>query len=113
MTTLHKLLFALGVWTVAAAFVLFGTQVHAAGFADEPTCYSWNGGHKSAGSFSKCTPELQAHVARPVPAPAPTAVVVPPPAPVAPVVMQSCPPPPAPKPYLAPKKPRPKPTHKC
>lgn len=63
---------------------------HAQGFADEPTCYSWNGGHKSAGSFSKCS-----HWVVQAAAPAPAPVVVP--APVvqaAPVqVMQSCPPP--------------------
>jgi hypothetical protein len=57
---------------------------------DEPVCYSWEGGHKSAGSFSKCGPrwviaERKAPVVlAPLAAPpTPNPVMVP---------MQSCPP---------------------
>ena len=36
---------------------LLGVAVaRAQGFQDEPTCYSWNGGDKSSGSFGKCNP---------------------------------------------------------
>jgi len=38
-----------------AALALAAGAASAQGFADEPTCYSWEGGHKSSGSFSKCT----------------------------------------------------------
>jgi hypothetical protein len=65
--------------------VAFGAN--AGGFTDEPTCYSWNGGHKSAGSFSKCQPELQAWVKPAPPAPPPVAYSAPVTAPV--VVHQS------------------------
>lgn len=57
---------------------------------DEPVCYSWEGGHKSAGSFSKCGPRwvIAAKPAAVVPAPLAAA---PTPAPMM-VPMQSCPP---------------------
>jgi hypothetical protein len=56
---------------------------------DEPTCYSWEGGHKSAGSFHKCGPRWVA-AAKPQPVPAPFAA--PPTANPVMVPMQSCPP---------------------
>jgi hypothetical protein len=44
--------------------------VSAQGFTDEPTCYSWEGGHKSAGSFHKCGPRWETpRKAAPLPAP--------------------------------------------
>jgi hypothetical protein len=54
----------------------FPVGVMAQGFTDPgPTCYSWNGGHKSAGSFTQCNPELQpAYV---VMAPEPVVAVLP------------------------------------
>jgi hypothetical protein len=55
--------------------LVLGLAVSAAGaqgFVDEPTCYSWSGGNKSAGSFSKCN---QWKVAAAPPAPPPPAVV--------------------------------------
>lgn len=64
---------------------------HAAGFAPlvmsdtGDVCYSWNGGHKSAGSFSNCQPSVQVTVLTPVP---PEPVVQQAPAPI----MQACPP---------------------
>jgi len=83
-----------------ALAVLCGA-VQAQGFADEPTCYSWNGGHKSAGSFSKCP---QPFVVAKAPAPPPAPVVVPAPVVQAlpPVVQQTCAPPP--KPVIKPKR---------
>jgi len=102
--------------------ILVATCSYAGGFVDEPTCYSWNGGHKSAGSFTKCNPELQAWV-KPAPPPVvaapaavPAPVVVPAVAPT-PLMMPTCvnPVPPYSVP-LKPKhkpRPRPKPTHKC
>ena len=36
--------------------IAFPLGAKAQGFVDEPTCYNWEGGHKSAGSFSKCGP---------------------------------------------------------
>jgi hypothetical protein len=92
--------------------VAFGAN--AGGFTDEPTCYSWNGGHKSAGSFTKCNTELQAWVKPHVPAPAPVAQAAPVQAP--PIMMPACIHPPATPVPLKPKhkhKPKPKPTHKC
>jgi hypothetical protein len=55
--------------------LLFALGAQAQGFQDEPTCYSWSGGHKSAGSFTKCTPEIKA-TSKPTP-PAPVAVAAP------------------------------------
>ncbi len=72
----------------------------------DTTCYSWNGGNFSAGSFSKCRTDV---VMAAAPPPAPVAVPAQQVAPV--VIQQSCAPPPAP--VLKPKgKPRPKPL-KC
>lgn len=73
--------------------------VQAQGFADEPTCYSWNGGHKSAGSFSKCP---QPFVVAKAPAAAPAPAVVAAPVVPAPIVQQTCAPPP--KPVVKPKR---------
>jgi hypothetical protein len=62
---------------------------YAQGFADNGmgTCYSWNGGNHSSGSFVKCNAELQ---------PAKKAAVAPAPLAAAPspmmMPMQSCPP---------------------
>jgi len=92
--------------------VAFG--VNAQGFTDEPTCYSWNGGHKSAGSFSKCNAELHAHMKPHVPQPAPVAQAAPVQAP--PIMMPVCQnPPPASVPLKPKHKPkhRPKPTTRC
>lgn len=88
---------------------LAAVGANAGGFADGQTCYSWSGGHKSAGSFSKCIPELQAYVppAKPV---APPQVVAPMPVPAAvaptPIMMPVCqnPEPPSPKPKIVAKK---------
>jgi hypothetical protein len=74
---------------LALAGLLVAMGVNAQGFTDEPTCYSWNGGHKSAGSFSKCGPELHAwvkpHVAQP-PVAVPQAIPVQAP----PIMMPAC-----------------------
>lgn len=86
------------------ALLSFGAS--AQGFVDPgPVCYSWEGGHKSSGSFSRCNPELQ---------PAkPRAVVqaLPPPVLPSPVMMPqsapiTCAPPP--KPLVKHKRPPPK-----
>jgi hypothetical protein len=34
--------------------LLMAGAAHAQGFNDEPPCFSWSGGHKSSGSYSKC-----------------------------------------------------------
>jgi hypothetical protein len=72
----------------------------------DTTCYNWNGGNFSAGSFSKCRTDVIVAAAPPpapvvVPAPAPSPIMMP---------MQSCPPPPVPvhRKY----KPKPKPVCK-
>ncbi len=94
---------------IAIASLFAPRAAHAQGFVDEPTCYSWEGGHKSAGSFSKCS---QPWVVAKAPAPPPAPVVVPAP------VMQStvCPPQiilePEPKKAPIKRKPRPAPL-KC
>lgn len=81
---------------------------NAQGFTDEPTCYSWEGGHKSAGSFTKCPGPW---VVAKKPAPAPVAAPV-----VAAPILQStvCPPQvvlqPEPTKRKAKPKPRPLPT---
>ncbi len=85
---MNKALFALALvvaMLVLAGLTMFAPKAHAQGFVDEPTCYSWEGGHKSAGSFSKCT---RWEVAKAPVAPPPPPVVVPAP------VMQNvvCPP---------------------
>jgi hypothetical protein len=73
---------------ILALLVPFGAS--AQGFAnnDMGTCYSWNGGNHSSGSFIKCNPELQPIKKAVVPAPLAAA---PTPAPMV-VPMQSCPP---------------------
>jgi hypothetical protein len=100
---------------LALAGLLVATCSYAGGgFQDEPTCYSWNGGHKSAGSFSKCNAELHAHVKPHVPAPPPVAYAAPVQAP--PIMMPVCQnPPPASVPLKPKVKPKykPKPTVKC
>jgi len=54
---------------LALLLVSFGASAQ---MVDEPVCYSWNGGHKSAGSFSKCGPAwVVAKAAPPMMAPAP------------------------------------------
>ena len=70
---------------LAIAMLLAVGAAQAQGFVDEPTCYSWEGGHKSAGSFTKCGPRWEVAKA-PAPAPTPAVVATP--------VMQStvCPP---------------------
>jgi hypothetical protein len=87
--------------------VAFGAN--AGGFTDEPTCYSWNGGHKSAGSFSKCNAELHPWVKPHVPPPVPVAQAAPVAAPTvhqSPIMMPQSHPKPIP---LKPKhKPKPK-----
>lgn len=87
---------------VLALLVPLGAM--AQGFVDPgPTCYEWSGGHKSAGAFSRCNPELQpaAKKVAPLPPPVqPSPVMMPMSAPV------TCAPPP--KPVLHKAKPRPK-----
>jgi hypothetical protein len=109
---MNKAVFALALvvaMLVLAGLTMFAPKAHAQGFQDEPTCYSWNGGHKSAGSFSKCP---QPFVVAKAPAPPPAPVVV------APPIMQStvCPPQvilePEPKKAPIKRKPRPAPL-KC
>lgn len=84
-----------------ALLMCIGVSVHAQGFQDEPTCYSWNGGDKSSGSFHKCNPAWVIAKAPPKPTPAPV---------VATPVLQSqvCPPQiilqPEPKKKAAPKR---------
>jgi hypothetical protein len=92
-------LLALAVPFMASAQGLIGN--------DEPTCYSWEGGHKSAGSFHKCGPRWVA-AAKPQPTPAPFAA--PPTAAPVMVPMQSCAPPAVKKPVLKKKK---RPPLKC
>jgi hypothetical protein len=81
----------------------------AAGFAplamSDPgeTCYTWEGGHKSAGSFSKCSPSVVI-AAAPLPPPVVQSPVMMPMS--APVVQQTCAPPP--KPVIRKKRPAPK-----
>jgi hypothetical protein len=73
---------------VAVIYALIGVGVTHAQMVDEPTCYSWEGGHKSSGSFSKCGP---AWVAAAKPAPK-TPVAVAPVAPSPIMMPMSCPP---------------------
>jgi hypothetical protein len=93
--------------------LLVATCSYAGGFVDEPTCYSWNGGHKSAGSFSKCQPELQAWVKPPAPPPVavPAVVTAPPVVHASPIMMPQSHPPA--KPIVKKKKPKQKPKPKC
>ena len=91
---------------VLALLVPFGAL--ASGFAPltmgdtGETCYSWEGGHKSAGSYSKCSPAV-------------VVAKLPPPVVASPVMMPmsapvTCAPPP--KPVLRHHKPKPKPVCK-
>jgi hypothetical protein len=73
---------------LALAGLLVAVGVHAQGFQDEPTCYSWSGGHKSAGSFTKCTPELLA--AKKPPPPVAVAQQAAVPAQLPPIMMPAC-----------------------
>ncbi len=87
---MNKAIFALALvvaMLVLAALTMFAPKAHAAGFNDEPTCYSWEGGHKSSGSFTKCPSGIPAAPTK-VAAAQPAPIVVPPP------VMQTqvCPP---------------------
>jgi hypothetical protein len=76
---------------IALSLLLVAGAVNAQGFApltpSDPgdVCYSWEGGHKSAGSYSRCSPQVYVKPAKPV------AVAAPVPQPV---VMQNtvCPP---------------------
>lgn len=88
------------------SLVALASGASAQGFVDEPPCYSWSGGHKSAGSFSKCGPAwvAAAPAAKPLPVPAPMA------APVALPPQVSCVPPA--KPIIKPKH-KPKPKTQC
>ena len=57
---------------ILALLVPFGASAQGFGSLDAgDTCYSWEGGHKSAGSFSKCQPNIRVVVQAP---PAPVAV---------------------------------------
>ena len=85
-----------------AALALTGAA-SAQGFVNEPTCYSWNGGNFSAGSFSKCHNDVIA-IATPKAAP------LPPPVQPSPIMMPqsapvSCVPPPR---HIVKRKPKPK-----
>lgn len=75
----------------------------AAGFADSGvTCYSWNGGNYSSGSFSKCS---DAWVVAAKPAPVVPAPLAAPPTVTPVMIPMTCAPPP--KPVLHKKKPAP------
>jgi len=50
----------------------------------DSTCYSWNGGNYSAGSFTKCTPVVLVQAKPSPPVAAPVVQQAPAPAPVAP-----------------------------
>ncbi len=95
---------------IAVAILSAAACAHAQPFQSfagaDTTCYNWNGGNFSAGSFSKCRTDV-------IVAAAPKAVPVTP-APVAlapsPVMMpMSCPPPP----IVTPRKHKPKPKPVC
>ena len=78
MKNLTKLFASVGIAVVVICAVA-STGAHAAGFAPlrmtDPgeTCYSWEGGHGSAGSFSKCQPSVEVVVLQPM-APPPAVV---------------------------------------
>jgi hypothetical protein len=93
--------------TAAIVLVGLGINAHAAGFAPMrlsdscDTCYRWEGGSKSAGSFSKCQPAVEVVVLTPL---------MPPPVQPSPVMMPlaapvTCAPPP--KPIVRKRKPAP------
>jgi len=82
----------------AALIFALAAPASAGGFAPlrmtDPgeTCYSWEGGHKSAGSFSKCQPSVEVVVLNQLPPPVlPSPIMMPQSAPMA-----SCPPLPTP-----------------
>jgi hypothetical protein len=73
--------------------LLIGLDAKSQGFVDEPTCYSWNGGHKSAGSYSKCNPPLLPVVVQPVAVATPVTTPTATPSPVVqstPIMMPVC-----------------------
>lgn len=92
----------------ALLLMSFGASAQGLIANDEPTCYSWNGGNYSAGSFNKCGPRWVAP-AKPAPKVVATPVASPQIAP-SPIMMPqvSCAPPP--KPLVKPKR---KPPVKC
>jgi hypothetical protein len=100
-------------WGLGLALLVASCGASAQGFAplrmSDPgeTCYTWEGGHKSAGSFSKCSPSVVI-AAAPLPPPVVQSPVMMPMS--APVVQQTCAP--APKKPIIRKKPRPAPK-KC
>jgi len=65
-----------------AALLVAAASATAAGFAPlslqdaGETCYSWNGGNFSAGSFSKCQPVVVIAQAAPAPPPPPAPVLI-------------------------------------
>ena len=69
------------------------------GFDAGDVCYSWEGGHKSAGSFSRCQPNIRITV-QPAPLPPPVAQ--------SPIMMPMSTPAPPPKPIFKKRKPKPK-----
>ena len=89
---------------VGVSLILIATCANAAGYPplsmsdSGETCYTWEGGHKSAGSFSKCSPQV-AVAAAPKPVVA-SPIMMPMSAPV------TCAPPP--KPLVHKKRPPPK-----
>ena len=86
---------------VGFALALVVLDANAQGFADNTgTCYSWNGGNHSSGSFVKCNgPDMKPAPQRVVAAPVPTPQIAPSPI-MAPQV--TCAPPP--KPVVKPKR---------
>ncbi len=92
------------------ALALLAGAAHAqtfASFSQTTTCYGWNGGNFSAGSFSQCRTDM---VAVPAPKPIPVTPVALAPSPI--MAPMSCPPiaePAKPKVY----KPKPKPKTVC
>ena len=92
-------------YLAALVVAVFASGASAQGFVDSPTCYSWEGGRGSAGSFSKCSPELMA-AAKPAPKVVPAPLAAPPTAnPVMVPMQQTCAPPP--KPVVKKKRPPP------
>ena len=96
-----------------AIALMVTTGAFAQGFTDSPTCYSWEGGHKSSGSFSKCNTDLQPAAKKP----APVVAALPPPVVASPIMMPQSAPQviscaPMPKPIIKPKA-KPKPKQQC
>ena len=91
----------------AALILALAQPAFAGGFAplrlSDPgeTCYTWEGGRGSAGSFSKCQPSYEVVILNPMPAPVqPSPIMMPQSAPI------TCAPPP--KPVFKKKRPPPK-----